>query len=67
MASLTYEGSSVADEKPRRPVTRRRLVVGIALMLILLGLLGGGLWGFNRFRQQAIANYFAHAGYRWSG
>lgn len=57
MASLTYEGARTVDDKPRP--TRTRLVVGLVLMLLLLGLLGGGLWGFNHMREQGIAAYFA--------
>src|SRR5947208_8720660 len=39
----------------RRPKTLRWLfIVGLLLVLVL-----GGLYGFNRFREQAIAAYFA--------
>src|SRR3954468_10455147 len=39
----------------RRPKTLRWLfIVGLLLALVL-----GGLYGFNRFREQAIAGYFA--------
>ena len=38
----------------RRPRTGRWLViVGLLLAIVL-----GGLYGFNRFREQAIATYF---------
>jgi multidrug efflux system membrane fusion protein len=57
MASLTYEGAHATLSKPRP--SRRRLVVAMVLMALLLALLGGGLWGFNRFREQAIADFFA--------
>jgi multidrug efflux system membrane fusion protein len=57
MASLTYEGARTVADKPRP--SRTRLVVGMVLMLLLLGLLGGGLWGFNYMREQGIAAYFA--------
>ncbi|HKS89187.1 MAG TPA: efflux RND transporter periplasmic adaptor subunit [Stellaceae bacterium] len=40
----------------RRPKTVRWLViVGVILALVL-----GGLYGFNRYRERAIANFFAH-------
>jgi multidrug efflux system membrane fusion protein len=40
----------------RRPKTGRWLVIVGVLLLIVLG----GLYQFNRFRSQAIANFFAH-------
>jgi multidrug efflux system membrane fusion protein len=40
----------------RRPKTLRWFIV----MAILLALVLGSLYAFNRFRQQAIANFFAH-------
>src|SRR5271156_5678401 len=39
-----------------RPKTLRWLVIVTLLLVVLLG----GLYGFNRFRSQAIANFFAH-------
>src|SRR6478609_10551148 len=39
----------------RRPRTARWLVIAGLLLAIVLG----GLYGFNRFREQAIATYFA--------
>ena len=41
----------------RRPVhtVRWLVIVGLLLVLVL-----GGLYGFNRFRERAIANFFAH-------
>jgi multidrug efflux system membrane fusion protein len=56
-SSLTYEGGHATIEKPRPG--RTRLVIGLVLMALLLALLGGGLWGFNRMREQGIAAYFA--------
>ena len=44
------------DAPTRRPKTIRWLViVGLLLAVVL-----GGLYGFNRFREQAIATYFAN-------
>src|SRR6266571_2567821 len=40
----------------RRPKTIRWLVIVALLLAIVLG----GLYGFNRFREQAIATYFAN-------
>jgi membrane fusion protein, multidrug efflux system len=45
------EGSST----PRPKVGRWLVIVGLLLVVLL-----GGLYGFNRFRTQAIANFFAH-------
>src|SRR6201993_5086329 len=39
-----------------RPKTLRWMIV----VGLLLGLVLGGLYGFNRFREQAIANFFAN-------
>ena len=41
--------------KPSRGKTIRRFII----MLVALVLVGGALYGFNEFRKQAIANYFA--------
>jgi membrane fusion protein, multidrug efflux system len=48
-------GGSQVRPKPSRGKTIRRFVV----MVIALAILGGALYGFNQFRKQAIANYFA--------
>jgi membrane fusion protein, multidrug efflux system len=45
------EGASA----PRPQVVRWFLIVGLLLVVLL-----GGLYGFNRFRTQAISNFFAH-------
>ncbi|CBS91411.1 Protein of unknown function (plasmid) [Azospirillum lipoferum 4B] len=45
---------------PRKPVTRGRLTVRIIIMLVVLGLLGAALYGFNTFRAKAIADFFAN-------
>ena len=45
---------------PRKPVTRGRLTVRIVIMLVVLGLLGAALYGFNTFRAKAIADFFAN-------
>ena len=40
---------------PRPKTLRWLVIVGLLLVVVL-----GGLYGFNRFRTQAIANFFAH-------
>ncbi|MGA8552112.1 MAG: efflux RND transporter periplasmic adaptor subunit [Stellaceae bacterium] len=40
---------------PRPKTLRWFLIVGLLLAILL-----GGLYGFNRFREHAIANFFAH-------
>jgi membrane fusion protein, multidrug efflux system len=48
------------ERAERRPApTRRRTVLWFAVVAVLLALVGGGLYGFDRFRQQAIADFFA--------
>jgi membrane fusion protein, multidrug efflux system len=42
-------------EAPRPKLVRWFVIVGLLLALLL-----GGLYEFNRFRSQAIANFFAH-------
>ncbi|MCM8738244.1 efflux RND transporter periplasmic adaptor subunit [Azospirillum sp. A1-3] len=45
---------------PRKPVTRGRLTLRIVITLVILGLLGAALYGFNSFRAKAIADFFAN-------
>lgn len=45
---------------PRKPVTRRRLVVRLLIMTVILVVLVGGLYAFNEFRRNAIAQFFAN-------
>jgi multidrug efflux system membrane fusion protein len=56
--------SDVADharvETTRRPVRRRALVWRVVIMALLVALVLGGLYGFDRFRDQAIADFFAN-------
>src|SRR5499427_6925050 len=52
---LLRDRSGIGGAIRRRPKTFRWLViVGLLLAVVL-----GGLYGFNRFREQAIATYFA--------
>src|SRR5437868_13649151 len=44
-----------------RATTRRpRTVLWLVIVGLLLAIVLGGLYGFNRFRDQAIATYFAN-------
>ena len=47
------EGNGNATPRPK--VVRWFAIVGLLLVLLL-----GGLYGFNRFRSQAISSFFAH-------
>ncbi|MFO1048778.1 MAG: efflux RND transporter periplasmic adaptor subunit, partial [Geminicoccaceae bacterium] len=59
MASVTYENAH-RDAEPARPKpSRRRVVVWFVIVALLLGLVGGGLFAFDRFRAKAIADFFA--------
>jgi multidrug efflux system membrane fusion protein len=42
------------------PPSRAKRVRWFAIVALLLVVVLGGLYGFNRFREQAIANFFAH-------
>ena len=60
MATTYYEEVKDRPEaRPSRP-TRRGLFFRLLIVLILLGLVGGGLWFFNEFRKKAIGDFFAH-------
>ena len=44
-----------------RPVAGRpKTALWLAIVSVLLALVLGGLYGFNRYRSQAMANFFAH-------
>jgi membrane fusion protein, multidrug efflux system len=52
---LLRDRSGIGRATTRKPRTLRWLVIlGLLLVVVL-----GGLYGFNRFREQAIATYFA--------
>jgi len=54
--ALERGGAARPDRTAHRPKTLRWLViVGVLLALVL-----GGFYGFNRYRAQAIANFFAN-------
>lgn len=47
------------DLPPRRRVGRWKMTFGLIVMLVVLGALGAALYGFNAFRDKAIADFFA--------
>ena len=51
-----HERAEIGNATARRPNTVR----WFAIMAVLLAVVLGGLYGFNRFREQAIATYFAN-------
>jgi membrane fusion protein, multidrug efflux system len=64
-------GSSVEVLSPDRPLSGKRAAAGatgvrphtvrwFVIVALLLTLVLGGLYGFNRFREQAVAAYFAN-------
>ena len=44
----------------RPPVRRRALIVRVVIMAVLMALVLGGLYAFDRFRDKAIADFFAN-------
>ncbi|MFD1624183.1 efflux RND transporter periplasmic adaptor subunit [Azospirillum griseum] len=53
-------GHAAGGPGERPPVRRGALAVRLIITLIILGLLGAGLYGFNAFRAKAIADFFAN-------
>jgi membrane fusion protein, multidrug efflux system len=51
-----HERSDTGSTATPRPKTVRWFVIMVLLLAVVLG----GLYGFNRFRTQAISNFFAH-------
>src|SRR5262249_31240485 len=59
-SSLSSPPSSAAAPKPtQRRVSKRALVLRLLLMAIALTVVFGALYGFNWYRDQAIAAFFA--------
>ena len=60
MASTTFDEARVPPRPTEASPPRRRwLVLWFVIVTILLGLVGGGLYGFDQFRRKAIADFFA--------
>jgi membrane fusion protein, multidrug efflux system len=59
MATSTYDDARVPRQTEARPPRRRRVVLWFVIVAVLLGLVGGGIYGFDQFRRKAIANFFA--------
>src|SRR5882672_11253634 len=54
------ESSVVASAEPaRRRVSKRALALRLVIMVVALTVVFGGLYGFNWYRDQAIAAFFA--------
>jgi multidrug efflux system membrane fusion protein len=59
MATSLYHDTDQQPAERQKGGTRRGLAIRLVVVALLLGLLGGGLWYFNEFRKQAIADFFA--------
>ncbi len=60
MATTVFDDARPRPDDSKRRASRRGLIVRMVIVAILLALVVGGLYGFNRMRQQGMANYFAH-------
>src|SRR4051794_27421148 len=60
MATVTYEEGRRPGERAREKPSRRRVVIWFVVVALLLGLVGGGIVAFDRFRAKAIAGFFAN-------
>jgi multidrug efflux system membrane fusion protein len=59
MATVTYEETRPRDGRAKGKPSRRRVVVWFVIVALLLALVGGGLFAFDRFRSKAITDFFA--------
>ena len=59
MATIAYEDTARATEPARSKPSRRRVAIWFVAVALLLALVGGGLYAFDRFRAKAIAGFFA--------
>ncbi len=57
--ATTFDPTVEPAGETRKPGTRRGHIVRLIIVVLIVALLGGGLWYFNEFRNQAIANFFA--------
>jgi multidrug efflux system membrane fusion protein len=61
MATVTLDDTRGAPKRTERKGTRKGLVIRLAITVLLLALVGGGIFTFNKMRQQGTAAYFANA------
>ena len=59
MATVTYEEAPRPGERAKGKPSRRRVAIWFVIVALLLALVGGGLFAFDRFRSKAIADFFA--------
>ena len=59
MATVTYEDTRLPPGRSGQKPSRRRIAIWFVVVALLLGLVGGGLYAFDRFRAKAIAGFFA--------
>ncbi len=59
MATVTYDESRPQERRAKGKPSRRRMMVWFVVVALLLALVGGGLFAFDRFRSKAIADFFA--------
>jgi multidrug efflux system membrane fusion protein len=59
MDTHTPDAPLASGAQIRPKPSRRKTVIRLAIMVIALAVVAGALYGFNEFRKQAIANYFA--------
>ena len=59
MAISTYDDARLPSGRAQNKPSRRRVVIWFVIVALLLGLVGGGIVAFDRFRAKAIADFFA--------
>lgn len=59
MAISTYDDARLPSGRAASKPSRRRVVIWFVIVALLLGLIGGGIFAFDRFRAKAIADFFA--------
>ena len=59
MAISTYDDARLPSGRAQNKPSRRRVVIWFVIVALLLGLVGGGIFAFDRFRAKAIADFFA--------
>jgi membrane fusion protein, multidrug efflux system len=59
MATTMYDDARGRPGEGQRRITRRGLVIRLVAVFLLIALLGGGLYGFNSFKNAAMTEFFA--------